>query len=62
MIGIWNSGKYFPAWGNELILERTVNQLTTATANISISNWELVSQILEFSLESFARLQNMYGP
>lgn len=43
MIGIWNSGKYFPARGNELILERTVSQLTTATANISISNWELVS-------------------
>lgn len=73
MIGVWNSSKYFPAWGNELLLELTINSLAnfildaTSIANtgftaFTITNLELVTQILEFSPESFQQLQGMYGP
>jgi hypothetical protein len=72
MVGIWNNAKYFPAWGNELILELTlqnaasnfiIEPLTTSGAitTYSVTNLEFVSQMLEFSPETFNQIQQMYG-
>jgi hypothetical protein len=71
MLGAWNSDKYWPAFGNELLIELTVGQLancvietnnaTGAAAGFTLSNIEFVSQILEFSPETFSQMQQLYS-
>lgn len=70
MIGLLNMTKYLPAYGTELILELTLapssswaissNAATTLDA-FTISNVELVTQVLEFSPSSFQMIQSQYA-
>lgn len=73
LIGLLNMTKYLPAYGSELIIELTMatpksfaplsNGATPNIANITsftMSNLELVSQVLEFSPSAFAMIQTQY--
>lgn len=70
MIGLLNMTKYLPAYGSELIIELTlatpsafvpvVNGNAASLTNFTMTNLELVSQVLEFSPASFAMVQAQY--
>jgi hypothetical protein len=70
MIGLLNMTKYLPAYGSELIIELTlatgnqfapvVNGNGATITSVTVSNLELVSQVLEFSPSSFAMIQAQY--
>lgn len=70
MIGLLNMTKYLPAYGSELIIELTlatpssfvpvVNGNAATLTSFTMSNLELVSQVLEFSPSAFAMVQAQY--
>jgi hypothetical protein len=70
MIGLLNMTKYLPAYGSELIIEFTlatanqfapvVNGNAATITSVTVSNLELVSQVLEFSPSAFAMVQAQY--
>lgn len=71
MIGLLNMTRYLPGYGTELIIELTLNSAfafapvalgtTNSVTAISLSNLELVSQVLEFSPAAFAMVQQQYA-
>lgn len=71
MIGLLNMTKYLPAYGTELIIELTLNSASgfapvalgaaNSVTGISLSNLELVSQVLEFSPSAFSMIQQQYA-
>jgi hypothetical protein len=72
MIGLLNMTKYLPAYGTELIIELTLNPPsafapvafvsgTNSVTGMTLSNLELVSQVLEFSPSAFAMIQQQYS-
>lgn len=70
MIGLLNMTKYLPAYGTELIIEFTlapgnafapiVNGNAATITSVTVSNLEMVSQVLEFSPSAFAMVQAQY--
>jgi hypothetical protein len=70
MIGLLNMTKYLPAYGTELIIELTlasasafapvVNGDSATITDMTFTNLELVSQVLEFSPSSFQMIQAQY--
>jgi len=70
MIGLLNMTKYLPSYGSELIIELTlatpssfapvVNGNAATLNSFTMTNLELVSQVLEFSPASFAMVQAQY--
>jgi hypothetical protein len=70
MIGLLSMSKYLPAYGTELIIELTLASVSSFapvcnTANATINdmtftNLELVSQVLEFSPSAFQLIQAQY--
>jgi len=70
MIGLLNMTKYLPAYGTELIIEFTlapgnafapvVNGNAATITSVTVTNLELVSQVLEFSPSAFAMVQAQY--
>jgi hypothetical protein len=70
MIGLLNMTKYLPAYGSELIIELTmatpssfapvVNGNGAVLNSFTMTNLEMVSQVLEFSPSAFAMVQAQY--
>jgi hypothetical protein len=70
MIGLLNMTKYLPAYGTELIIELTlasaasfapvVNGNAATITDMTFTNLELVSQVLEFSPSAFQMIQAQY--
>jgi hypothetical protein len=70
MLGLLNSSKYLPAYGTELIIELTlapvtafapiVNGNAATITDMTFTNLELCSQVLEFSPSAFAMVQAQY--
>jgi hypothetical protein len=70
MIGLLNMTKYLPAYGTELIIELTlasvnsfapvVNGASATLTDMTFTNLELVSQVLEFSPSAFQMIQAQY--
>jgi hypothetical protein len=70
MIGLLNMTKYLPAYGSELIIELTlasaasfapvVNGNAATISDMTFTNLELVSQVLEFSPSAFQMIQAQY--
>lgn len=70
MVGLMNMTKYLPAYGSELILELTIapasawsipGTATSAVTAFTMSNVELVTQVLEFSPTAFQMIQQQYA-
>lgn len=70
MIGLLNMTKYLPAYGTELIIELTLASVTSfapvvngnaaTITDMTFTNLELVSQVLEFSPSAFQMIQAQY--
>jgi hypothetical protein len=70
MIGLLNMTKYLPAYGSELIIELTlatpssfapvVNGNGAVLNSFTMTNLEMVSQVLEFSPSAFSMVQAQY--
>lgn len=70
MIGLLNMTKYLPAYGSELIIELTlasasafapvVNGNAASITDMTFTNLELCSQVLEFSPSAFQMIQAQY--
>jgi hypothetical protein len=70
MIGLLNMTKYLPAYGTELIIELTLASVTSfapvvngnaaTITDMTFTNLELVSQVLEFSPSAFQMVQAQY--